>query len=92
MTKFEQREVNGPNNVGLFALEDIPKDTVISREIPFYSFSLKNLMHYMSNENPTGNPALDAEIRELQTQIQIANKKYHGQSSSFDQEYQKGTK
>ena len=87
MSKFEQREVNGPNNVGLFALEDIPKDTIISREIPFYSFSLKNLMHYMSNKNPTGNPDLDAEIRELQIQIQIANKKYHGTSSSFDQEY-----
>ena len=77
MSKFEKREVNGPSNVGLFALEDISKDSIIIREVPFYSFGMENIRHYMMNENPTGNPVLDAEIRELQTKLGMANKKYH---------------
>ena len=87
MSKFEQREVNGPNNVGLFALEDIAKDSVILREIPFYVFSVENMMQFMASENPTGNPSLDGEIRSLQKQIKNANKQYHGQRSSFNEEY-----
>ena len=87
MSKFEKREVNGPNNVGLFALEDILKDTIIIREVPFYSFGMENIRHYMMNENPTGNPILDAEIRELQTKLGIANKKYHKRDSSFSDKY-----
>ena len=87
MAKFEQHEVDGPNNVGLFAVEDILKDSIILRETPFYSFSIENMMHYMTNENPTGNPVLDSEIRELQKQIRIANKKCSGKSASFNEEY-----
>ena len=87
MSKFEKREVNGPNNVGLFALEDISKDTIIIREVPFYSFGMDNIRHYMMNKNPTGNPVLDAEIRELQTKIGIANKKYRERDSSFSDKY-----
>ena len=87
MSIFEKREVDGPNNVGLFAIEDILKDTIIIREAPFYSFGMENIMHYMMNENPTGNPVLDKEIRELQTQIGIANKKYHRRGSSFNEKY-----
>ena len=87
MLKFEKREVNGPNNVGLFALEDISKDTIIIREVPFYSFGMENIRHYMMNTNPTGNPVLDAEIRELQTKLGIANKKYRKIDSSFSDKY-----
>ena len=87
MSKFELREVDGPSNVGLFALEDIPKNNVICRESPFYSFSRENMMHYMVNKNPTSDPVLDAEIRDLQTQIQVANETYHRQKISFGDEY-----
>ena len=87
MSKFEKRKVNGPNNVGLFALEDISKDSIIIREVPFYSFGMENIRHYMMNENPTGNPVLDAEIRELQTKLGIANKKYRKIDSSFSDKY-----
>ena len=87
MLKFEQREVDGPNNVGLFALEDISKDTMIIREVPFYSLGMESMLHCMMQENPTGNPILDIEIRDLQTKISIANKKYHGRGSSFNEEY-----
>ena len=87
MYKFEQREVDGPSNVGLFALEDIPKQNVICRESPFYSFNRENIMHYMMNENPTSDPILDAEIRYLQTQIRLANEKYQRQKLSFEDEY-----
>ena len=87
MSKFEIREVDGPNNVGLFALEDISKYTIIIRETPFYSFGMENIRHYMMNANPTGNPVLDAEIRELQTKIGVANKKYKQRDSSFNERY-----
>ena len=87
MSKFEKREVDGPCNVGLFALEDISKDTIIIREAPFYSFGMENIRHYMMNDNPTGNPILDAEIRELQTKIGVANKKYKQRDSSFNERY-----
>ena len=87
MSKFEQREVDGPSNVVLFALEDIPKQNVICRESPFYSFNRENIMHYMMNENPTSDPILDAELRNLQTQIRLANEKYQRQKLSFGDEY-----
>ena len=87
MSKIENREVNGPSNIGLFALEDISKDAIIMRESPFYSFGMENIRHYMMNENPTGNSVLDAEIRELQTKIGIANKKYHKKGASFKEKY-----
>ena len=87
MSKFEIREVDGPNNVGLFALEDISKDTIIIRETPFYSFGMENIRHYMMKPNPTGNSVLDAEIRELQTKIGVANKKFKQRDSSFSERY-----
>jgi hypothetical protein len=87
MSIFEKREVAGPNNVGLFALEDILKDTIIIREAPFYSFGMENISHYMMNENPTGNPILDTEIRDLQKQIGLAHKKCHKTDSSFNEKY-----
>ena len=87
MPKFELREVDGPSNLGLFALEDIPKNNVICRESPFYSFSRENMMHYMVNKNPTSDPVLDAEIRDLQIQIQDANETYLRQKLSFGDEY-----
>ena len=92
MTKFEQREVDGPNNVGLFALEDITKDSIILRETPFYSFSIENMIHFMTKENPTGNIRLDTEIRGLQKLIRKANTKCKGSSSSFNQEYPPDTR
>ena len=87
MSMFEQREVDGPNNVGLFALEDIPKDKIISRESPFYAFNKNDLLLYMTSANPTGNLILDEEIRDLQNQIKIANEQYLRQKSSFNNEY-----
>ena len=86
MAKIEQREIDGPNNIGLFSREDISKDSIVFRDIPFYSFSVKTMMYYMTNENPTGNPILDAEIRDLQMQIALANKRYN-EKTSFGEKY-----
>ena len=47
MAKFEKRQVDGPNNVGLFASEDLLKDAVIFREVPFYSFGMDKICNYM---------------------------------------------
>jgi len=87
MSKFEKREVDGPNNVGLFALENISKNSIIFRETPFYSFSKKDLVPYMIDENPTGNPDLDAEIRRLKYQIAMASEIYGKTGSSFNEKY-----
>ena len=87
MAKIEQREVDGPNNVGLFALENIPKNSIVFREVPFYSFSVETMMYYLTNENPTENSALNTEIRELQLRIAIAHKKYNGEGFSFGEKY-----
>ena len=89
MPKFEQRNVDGPNNVGLFALEGISKGTIIFRDAPFYSLPPEILNDYMLDKNPTGNPDLDAEIRTLQLHIPTAMASFHcrGQSSSFNEEY-----
>jgi len=87
MSKFEKREVDGPKNVGLFALENIAKNSIIFREIPFYSFNKKDLVRYMTDENPTGNPDLDAEIRRLKSQVAMASKIYGKTGSSFNEKY-----
>ena len=87
MAKVEQREVDGPHNVGLFALQNIRMNSIIFREAPFYSFNVEIMMYYLTNENPTENPILNSEIRELQLQIAIAHKKYNGEGSSFGEKY-----
>ncbi len=65
--------------MGLFALEDISKNTIIFRDAPFYSLPTKNVENYMLDKNPTGNPDLDAEIRTLQIQIAMASYQNRGQ-------------
>ena len=87
MTKFEKRQINGPSNIGLFASDDILKDTVIFREVPFYSFGMEKVMHYMLKKNPTGHPELDKEIRELQLRINVATRNHENNGSSFGEEY-----
>ena len=87
MAKFEKRQVDGPNNVGLFASEDLLKDAVIFREVPFYSFGMDKICNYMVKENPTGDPVLDTEIRGIQKRIRMANYKHKKQGQSFGEEY-----
>ena len=87
MAIFETRQVDGPNNVGLFASEDILKDEVIFREAPFYSFGMEKIVDYMVKKNPTGDPVLDKEIRKLQLRLMEANRKHANQGLSFSEEY-----
>ena len=87
MEKFEKRQIDGPNNVGLFASEDILKDAVIFRESPFYSFGMEKIMDYMVKENPTGDTVLDKEIRGLQRRLSFANWKHQRRGQSFGKEY-----
>ena len=87
MAIFETRQVDGPNNVGLFASEDILKDEVIFREAPFYSFGMEKIVDYMVKKNPTGDPVLDKEIRKLQLSLMHANRKHVSQGLSFSEEY-----
>jgi hypothetical protein len=60
------------NGVGTFAVRDIKKGTVILRECPFVADLQRIMIHFHTDPAPTGDPAIDEEIRSLKREVESA--------------------